>query len=322
MPDSVEPQRACVRVSIILPTFNRIKYLPATIESIRRQSFTDWELLIADDGSGPELRAYLQQLEEPPRIKVLWLAHSGNVSAVRNAATREARGEYVAFIDSDDVWSPEKLEVQMRSLQRHGSRDWGYTGFTLVDEAGKPLTGRRARSCPAIGGRVLDAIIKEEAVFVVSAVMVRRHLLLKVGGHDESLPVCGEYELWMRLAQQSEVDFVDQSLVDIRRHSEHSADDVAALRDLAVIFAKLQRSQVAPHLRSVLHRRRVAISANMARRHAICGRRLDLLGTLLRDAPFSWRYWNWWSTGVTSTARAFAPAALVNRLRAHRRNCA
>lgn len=323
MPDSVDPQRPRAPcVSIILPTFNRLKFLPATIESIRKQSFVDWELLIADDGSGSELRTYLRQLENPPRIRVLWLAHSGNVSAVRNAAMHEARGEYVAFIDSDDVWPPEKLQVQMQSLLRHGTRDWGYTGFTLVDEAGEPLTGHRARSCPAIDGRVLDAIVKEEAVFVVSAVIVRRSLIVRVGGHDASLPVCGEYELWMRLAQESEVDFVDQSLVDIRRHSEHSADDVAALADLAVILEKLQRSRVAPHLHATLQRRRVAISANLARRHAVCGKRLGVLGTLLRDASFSWRHWNWWFAGFTSTARVFAPEALVSMLRSYRRKSA
>ena len=123
----------------------------------------------------------------------------------------------------------------------------------------------------------------------------------------------------MRLAQESEVDFVDRSLVDIRRHGEHSADDVAALEDLAVILEKLQRSHVAPHLHTILRRRRVAISANLVRRHAICRRRLGVLGTVVRDASFSWRYGNWWFAGLTSTARVFAPAAIVNMLRAYRR---
>src|ERR1700732_1465702 len=100
-------------VSIILPTFNRLKYLRPAIDSVFAQTLADWELLIADDGSDEETRAYLEHLGGLPRVKLIWLAHSGNPSAVRNAALREARGDYIAFLDSDDVWLPSKLERQV-----------------------------------------------------------------------------------------------------------------------------------------------------------------------------------------------------------------
>jgi len=323
MLDSVEPQRPhppCV--SIVLPTYDRLKFLAATIESIQRQSFADWELLIADDGSGPELRAYLKQLERPPRIRVLWLAHSGNLSAVRNAAIHRARGDYVAFVDSDDVWLPEKLELQLQSLRRHVTRGWSYTGFIFVDEADIPLSGHRAKACPAIAGRILDALIRAEAVLAQSSVIVRRSLLAKVGGYDASMYLCGDYELWMRLAQESEVDFIDQPLVRVRRHREHCGSDVAALEDLALILKRMRRSNLVPHLHSTLQRRRATVSAQLARSHSISSDRLAVLSTLLRDARFSWRYWNWWFTGLTSTARVFAPEALVSMLRTYRRKSA
>jgi glycosyltransferase involved in cell wall biosynthesis len=318
--DQQPPHAPCV--SIILPTFNRLKFLAATIDSIRQQSFTDWELLIADDGSGPELRAYLKQLENPPQIRVLWLAHSGNLSAVRNAAMHEARGDYVAFIDSDDVWPTEKLEVQMQSLRRHVTRDWSYTGFTFVDEGGIPLDGHRVEACPAIAGHILDALIRAEAVLVQSSVIVRRSLLAKVGGYDASIYLCGDYELWMRLAQESEVDFIDQPLVRVRRHREHCGSDVAALEDLALILKRMQRSNRVPHLHTILQRRRATVSSNLARSHSISGDQLAVLGTLLHDASFSWRYWHWWNAGVRSTARVFAPAAIVNVLRTYLRKFA
>ena len=114
-------------VSIIVPTFNRLRLIRKTLASVFEQTFEDWELLIADDGSGAETQAYLQSIDDPPRIRVLWLPHSGKPATARNAALREAKGEYVAFLDSDDLWTPKKLQTQIASLRRPGGRRWGYT---------------------------------------------------------------------------------------------------------------------------------------------------------------------------------------------------
>src|SRR5882672_10472844 len=106
-------------VSIILPTFNRLEFLRPAIDSVFAQTFMDWDLIIADDGSAEPTRAYLRTLVSQPRVKVIWLAHTGNLSAVRNAALRAAQGEYIAFLDSDDLWMPVKLKHQMAALRAH-----------------------------------------------------------------------------------------------------------------------------------------------------------------------------------------------------------
>src|ERR1700722_5103184 len=98
-------------VSIIMPTFNRMEFLPAAIQSVLAQSLADWELLIADDGSDEETRAYLKSLDDP-RIKLLFRPHTGRPALISNGALRAARGHYVAFLDSDDVWLPGKLQAQ------------------------------------------------------------------------------------------------------------------------------------------------------------------------------------------------------------------
>src|SRR2546423_477819 len=95
-------------VSIILPTFNRLKFLRPAVDSVFAQTFTDWELIIADDGSDAETSTYLATVDNPPRTRVLWRSHTGIPAAVRNAALREAAGTYVAFLDSDDLWVPQK----------------------------------------------------------------------------------------------------------------------------------------------------------------------------------------------------------------------
>ncbi len=115
-------------VSIILPTFGRLEYLRATVASVYRQTLQDWELIIADDGSDAETRAYLRTLEADSRVRLLWLTHTGIPAVVRNGALREARGEYVAFLDSDDLWAPEKLSRQVAMLRSRPLCGWCYNG--------------------------------------------------------------------------------------------------------------------------------------------------------------------------------------------------
>src|SRR5262245_25447599 len=134
-------------VSVILPTFNRPKYLRAAIESVFNQTFADWELIVADDGSGEETRSYLLGLAQT-RVRTLWLPHTGNPSRVRNAAIKVAGGRYLAFLDSDDVWAPAKLTRQMAALEAHPDRLWSYTGCDRIDEDGRPLGGAGSDAWP------------------------------------------------------------------------------------------------------------------------------------------------------------------------------
>ena len=94
------------RVSVIIPAYNPGPYLALAIQSVIAQTYTDWELIVGDDGSDEETYEYLRTIQVEPRVKLLRLLHSGKPSTVRNAALREARGRYVAFLDSDDVWLP------------------------------------------------------------------------------------------------------------------------------------------------------------------------------------------------------------------------
>ena len=117
------------------------------------QTFTDWELIIADDGSDLETRQYLQSLAKQPRVRVLWLAHTGRPSVVRNAALLGAVGEYVAFLDSDDLWAARKLERQLETLRLRPTCRWSYTAFLRVDAGGIPLPEESGAALGALRGR-------------------------------------------------------------------------------------------------------------------------------------------------------------------------
>jgi glycosyltransferase involved in cell wall biosynthesis len=305
-------------VSIILPTFNRLQFLPAAVASVLEQTFQDWELLIADDGSGADTRAYLHTLHDPPRVRVLWLSHTGRPAVVRNAALRGARGEYVAFLDSDDLWLPEKLQTQMASLSRQPARRWSHTKFVLVDESGQPTAWARAGGWPAPQGWIRDQLVKGETVIALPSVLVSRGFVEQVGGFDEQLVMCEDYELWLRLAVQSEIDAIDESLTLVRRHAEHSGNDVTALQDSERVIGKVLRAGGVEHLHSILRRQRAEIATGLARSHAAGGNRLSALRALLSSAEYSWRYPQWWLGALQATARAVAPQAVWQVARRYR----
>ena len=303
-------------VSIILPTFDRLEFLRVAIESAFAQTFDDWELIIADDGSSADTRTYLQTLDDPPRVKVIWLPHSGRPSVVRNAALREARGEYVAFLDSDDVWLPKKLETQIASLRRHATRQWSYTRFAVVDESGNPIAS--AHRCPAPAGWILEKLLKAETVIALPSVVVSRQLLEQLGAFDEELVMCEDDELWLRLALHSEIDGIDQPLTVIRRHEQHCGDDATAWRDRRRVFEKALQRGGDVRVRAILRKLRAEMSAGLARSQVASAMPLSAFGTLLSSAPYSWRYGRWWGGAARTLLRAFAPTALRSRARHHR----
>lgn len=307
------------RVSIILPVFNRLQFLPAAVASVSAQTFRDWELVIADDGSDAATRSYLRSLARLERIRVLWLAHCGRPAAVRNAALRAAVGTYVAFLDSDDVWAPQKLELQLRSLASRPACGWSYTAFIAVDESLTPLA---RGSPPAVlrGGSILDRLVTMEATIALPSVIAARELIARVGGFDERFRMCEDYDLWLRLAAVSEVDCLDEPLLWVRRHREHSGDDITAFEDMHRVLEKLSLGGSARRLDAAVGHRRAMVAAGLAASHAASGERLATLHTLASSAAYSWTHRAWWQLGLAATARAFVPAGIRRLLRAHMRS--
>lgn len=253
-------------VSIVMPTFNRLDWLRAAIDSVFAQTHREWELILIDDGSDAPTGEYLHAVagNDDCRVRAIFRAHCGNPPALRNVALRHARGEYVAFLDSDDLWLPRKLERQLASLRARPGREWSYTAAVMVDAWGRPLG--RSLPYPAVrDGWIADSLLRGEAAVTQSSVLIRRDAIESVGGYPEDLPVCGDYELFVRLALRGEVDFVADDLVLVRRHGQHYSDDIEALTDLYRFIRKVQCSGMAPHMADVLRARRAKVAAGIAR---------------------------------------------------------
>ncbi len=225
-----------------------------------------------------------------------------------NAALRVALGEYVAFLDSDDLWLPGKLERQVASLQRHRERRWGCTAFALIDAAGRPLAVPRS-GWPAPSGWVRDHLFTD-AVIAMPSVIAARSLLDQVGPFDEELSMNYDGDLWLRFAELSELDGIEETLTLVRRHGQHGGSDIIAWRDLRRVVEKALAGAKDPRFAALLREQRALTSAGLARSQALYGTRTEVVGTLAQSFPYSWYYLKWWRIAAYASARAFAPRAL------------
>lgn len=134
-------------VSIVMPAYNCAKFLPETIASVQKQTYENWELRIVDDCSTDDTRQVVQRIgEKDSRVKYCCLAQNSGPAAARTRAMELAEGEYIAFLDSDDLWLPEKLEKQLRFMRENGYA-FVCCDYEQVDEDGKPL-GKVVRTIP------------------------------------------------------------------------------------------------------------------------------------------------------------------------------
>lgn len=181
------------------------------------QTYDRWELIVADDGSADGTAEMITSLGEP-RIRALTLPHSGNIAAVRNAGVREGLGEWLAFLDSDDLWVPKKLEVQLELLKRENKR-WGYGRFELMDEGGQTIPNKAGVYVP-YPGWIVRELLSSKASVNIGSMMIERSLFDESGGFDESPSlICREdYELALRLSLLAPAAAASELLVRVREH--------------------------------------------------------------------------------------------------------
>jgi glycosyltransferase involved in cell wall biosynthesis len=228
-------------ISVIIPTFNRSYCLAGTLDSVLGQSFKNYEIIVVDDGSTDATPQLLDQYAG--RLTCLKTAHAGP-SAARNAGIGIARGAYIAFLDSDDLWAPRKLEYQIDFfLQNPAARIcqteeiWIRNGVRVNPmKKHKKYSGWIFRQCLPL------------CIVSPSAVMVHRSIFDHVGLFDETMPACEDYDLWLRIAPHYPIYLIDKPLV-IKRggHDDQQSRTVPALDRLRIqALCKLLESGTLP----------------------------------------------------------------------------
>ena len=307
-------------VSVILPTFNRPQYLRPAVDSVFAQTYQDWELIVADDGSEQETKAYLSSLAQRPKVKVLWLPHSGNPGAARNAALREAQGEYVAFLDSDDLWMPSKLELQIAALRACPSRPWSYTAFIHINPAGEQIYAELSARGVYYEGQVFEHLLTSKAAIAMPTVIASRQLLERAGGFDERQRQQEDYHLWLRLALLSEIGVLRQPLACVRRHDDHfSRRGISSLEAKDRMLERIQTLVTSTPQRTAVRDARARNAAALAAASAAAGSRDAAWRTLADSWRFSWQRAAWWVGIAKVLAHLYVPARLTTIVREYRR---
>jgi GT2 family glycosyltransferase len=305
-------------VSVIIASYNRSDYLREAIESVFRQTWSDWELLIADDGSDEPTRTYLESLADP-RVRIIWLQHTGNPSFVRNAAIKVARGQYLALLDSDDRWMPDKLAVQLQGLRSSPNCRWSYTYYRRVDESGQEVVDPRIKRWVPHNGWILEQLLAIEALVATPSVVAERALVEEVGAFDEQFVYCEDYDLWIRLALKSPVHVEAAPLCWIRSHSHgHSAARIEVYRSWDRLYHKAEREIPDARLQALCRRRRAAQPISVSAQFAARGMPVHAITTLLGAAGYSWRHGQWWKALGKALIRPLIPAPILYRYRRSR----
>ncbi|GAB5500683.1 MAG: glycosyltransferase [Pseudohongiellaceae bacterium] len=199
-------------VSVIIPSFNRRHCLPRALDSVLAQTVPALEIIVVDDGSSDGTRSLIAS--DYPQVTYLWQPNRG-VSAARNAGIEAARGDWLAFLDSDDEWLPSKLELQLALASSmpqcplvHSDEIWIRSGVRV----------NAMRKHEKAGGYIFERCLPLCAISP-SAALIRATLFDELGGFDTALAACEDYELWLRICSRYPVAYVDQPL--LRKYGGH-----------------------------------------------------------------------------------------------------
>jgi glycosyltransferase involved in cell wall biosynthesis len=193
-------------ISAIIPTFNRAAFLREAIDSVLAQTEKDIELIVVDDGSTDDTRALVAEYGD--RLCYVFQPNAG-ASAARNRGIGCAAGKFITFLDSDDLWLPRKLARQMEWMAAHPNLLLCYTDEIWIRRGVRV----NQRNIHAKSGGWIYPLCLPRCIISPSSVLMRRELFDEVGLFDERLPVCEDYDLWLRVASRFEVGFIPQPLI-------------------------------------------------------------------------------------------------------------
>ncbi|MBT3982620.1 MAG: glycosyltransferase family 2 protein [Bacteriovoracaceae bacterium] len=206
-------------ISVIIPTYNRSSIVLRALKSVLDQTYTNFEVWIVDDGSTDEsfqvINWYINKNQLADKVHLLKTTNRG-VSAARNEALKKSSGEWIALLDSDDEWMPDKLQSQIDYVAQnpqvplvHGEEIWIRNGTRV----------NAMRKHKKFGGKIFEKCLPL-CLISPSASMIRRSVLADMNGFDESFTVCEDYDLWLKITSQYEVGFIEKPL--IRKFGGHS----------------------------------------------------------------------------------------------------
>ncbi|HMO80754.1 MAG TPA: glycosyltransferase [Pyrinomonadaceae bacterium] len=209
-------------VSAIIPNYNYARYVGEAVESALSQTYPNIEVIVVDDGSKDNSLKVLEKYRD--RVKIIEQVNSG-VCVARNRGVAESAGEYIAFLDADDVWLPAKIERQVEKFASEDVLGLVHVGVTDIDALGKEL----ATHLDGMEGDVASELMMFESAVILgggSGVMIPRKVFDKVGGFDDSLSTSADWDIYFRISSSFPVGFVDEPLLKYRLHGSNMHSNI------------------------------------------------------------------------------------------------
>lgn len=228
------------KISVIIPTYNRAAYIADAIRSVQAQTYSDVEIIVADDGSTDQTAEVVAGFGE--RVKYFSLPHRGQPAATRNGGLHVAKGEFVAFLDSDDLYLPHKLALQLAAFERYPEVGVVYSNGHLFRDDPRQPTGYILDGLPTPSGDVFPDLLRGNFLST-PIVLVRRACIEAVGVFDErpDFFAVEDYDLWLRIAAQFPMVYIPGDVAAVRRHQQNISRDVAILRQRVLwVLAKTE----------------------------------------------------------------------------------
>ncbi len=228
-------------VSVIIPYYNTAQYVGETLDSLFAQTYTDYEVILVNDGS-PDTEE-LERVLEPYREHVIYLKQENRGSSgARNAGLRVARGRFVALLDSDDLWEPEYLAVQVAALERDPTIDVIFPNALLFGDS--PFAGKTFMDVFPVEGEITIARLITQRCYVWVGVTARRETVLRAGMFDESLGSAEDLDLWLRILHQGgRITFHRRVLGHYRqRRGSHTSKPIWLLNNWLKLLDKVDKT--------------------------------------------------------------------------------
>jgi glycosyltransferase involved in cell wall biosynthesis len=225
-------------VSVIIPTYNAARTIQETVESVLQQTLSDLELIIINDGSQDNTVEVLSKIDDP-RLKVFSFPNGG-VAVSRNRGLEKATGDYIAFLDADDLWTPNKLEAQYRALQANPQAGVAYSWTDYIDEAGNYI----APCAQATNsGNLYKLLLLADVIGSGSNPLVKAEAIAKVGPFDPAVVPTEDWDMWLRLAEHFEYVAVPETHVLYRQVANSGSSnmhkmEMSSLRVLDKVFTR------------------------------------------------------------------------------------
>lgn len=222
-------------IDVVIPAYNAGAYIMQTLQSVLLQDMPIQSVILVNDGSMDDTQSKVLAFQEQnPQLKIV-LIHQDNagLSSARNTGIKNSQADYIALLDADDLWHPTKLSSQIALFQKSQNAQLGvvYCAYELINAAGSLLLAKeQALIAPKLRGNLYKPLLRGNFISGSgSSVLIARAVFDQVGLFDEQLKACEDWDMWLRISQRYQFDYVDQTLVSIRVHAHNMQKDLGRM---------------------------------------------------------------------------------------------